>query len=367
MKINGIPYRTLWLEPDGWAVRIIDQTVLPHEFVTRRLEAADEAAEAIRVMRVRGAPLIGITGAYGLALALRVDASDASLELNHAGLLATRPTGVNLRWALDRVRAVVAPLAPEKRAAAAYAEAARIADEDVAINHAIGRHGLKLIQDIAARKAPGQPVRLMTHCDAGWLGTADWGTAHAPIFQAHDLGIPLQVFVSETRPRNQGAALSAWEFSSHGVPHTVIADNAAGHLMQKGQVDLIIVGADRVTRNGDAANKIGTYLKALAARDNGVPFYFAVPSPTIDWTLDDGVRDIVVEERSPREVTHLRGLNEAGKLAEIRLTPAGTGAQNPSFDVTPARLTTGIITERGICPATRTGLEALFPELVKQS
>jgi len=361
MKVNGTPYRTIWLEPDGWSVRVIDQTRLPHAFETVRLTTPDEAAHAIRTMQVRGAPLIGITGAYGLALALRADAGDASLAGNFARLLSTRPTGVNLRWALERVRAAVQALPCGARAAAAYAEAAAIADEDVAINHAIGRHGLALIRAIAARKRPGESVNLLTHCDAGWLGTADWGTAHAPIFLGHDEGLPLHVWVSETRPRNQGAALSAWEFASHGVAHTVIADNAAGHLLQHGRVDLIIVGADRVTAAGDAANKVGTYLKALAAHDNGVPFYIALPSPTIDWSLADGVREIVVEERDPREVTHIRGVDADGAMHEVRLTPAGTAAANPSFDVTPARLITGLITERGVCAASREGLRSLFP------
>jgi len=362
MKVDGTPYRTIWLEPDGWSVRAIDQTRLPHEFATVRLTIPGEAAHAIKIMQVRGAPLIGITGAYGLALALHRDPGDASLAENFSLLFATRPTGVNLRWALERVRAVVRPLAPDVRAAAAYAEAAAIAEEDVAINHAIGRHGLALIREILARKKSAEPVNFLTHCDAGWLGTADWGTAHAPIFLGHDEGLPLHVWVSETRPRNQGAALSAWEFASHGVPHTVIADNAAGHLLQRGQVDLVIVGTDRVTAAGDVANKIGTYLKALAARDNGVPFYVALPSPTIDWTIVDGAREIVVEERDPREVTHIRGVDESGAAHEVRLTPADTRAANPAFDITPARLVTGLITERGVCAASREGLRSLFPE-----
>ena len=363
MRVNGKPYRTLWVDDDGWSLRIIDQTRLPHAFETLRLQSADDAARAIKVMQVRGAPLIGITGAYGLALALRADPGDRNLGASLSLLLATRPTGANLKWALERVRALVEPLRPDDRAAAAYREAAAIADEDVEINRSIGTHGLRLIQALADKKPRGAVVNLLTHCDAGWLGTADWGTAHAPIFMAADAGLRVHVWVSETRPRNQGAALSAWEFSSHGVPHTVIADNAAGHLMQHGKVDLIIVGADRVTSQGDTANKVGTYLKALAAFDNGVPFYVALPSPTIDWTLRDGRAEIIVEERDPREVTHIGGVDAAGIAREVRLTPEGTAAANPAFDVTPARLIRGLITEKGLCPATPAGLRSLFPSL----
>lgn len=363
MKIGGRHYRTIWLDADGWGVVVIDQTRLPFHFETVRLATAEEAAHAIRRMTVRGAPLIGATAAYGVALALRVDASDAALEGALALLGATRPTAVNLHWALARMRRSLAPLPDAERAAAAYAEAAAICDEDVALCRAIGEHGLGLIREIAARKPAGQPVNILTHCNAGWLATVDWGTALAPIYLAHDASIPVHVFVDETRPRNQGAALTAYELGSHGVPHAVIADNAGGHLMQHGAVDMVIVGTDRTTATGDVANKIGTYLKALAARDNGVPFYVALPSPTIDWTLRDGLAQIPIEERGEREVTHLFGQGEDGRTGYFQVAAPGSPARNPAFDVTPARLVTGLITERGIAPANADGLANLFPEL----
>jgi methylthioribose-1-phosphate isomerase len=363
MNVAGNPYRTIWPSADGCAVQIIDQTRLPHAFVTAQLATLDDAADAIRNMRVRGAPLIGATAAWGLWLALRADASDSGLAHAHATLLATRPTAVNLRWALDRVRARIAPLAPSARAACARAEAIAICDEDVAINRAIGAAGLPLIQAIAARKPPGQPVNILTHCNAGWLATVDVGTATASIYAAHDASVPVHVWVDETRPRNQGASLTAWELLNHGVPHTVIADNAGGHLMQHGQVDLVIVGTDRTTSAGDVCNKIGTYLKALAARDNGVPFYVAAPSPSIDWTLRDGLREIPIEERSGRELTHIAGRLPDGTVTTVALTPAGSPAANPAFDVTPARLVTGIITERGVAEASAAGLRRLFPPI----
>jgi len=362
MKVAGRPTRTIWLNADGWSVEIIDQTLLPHRFTTARLTTVDEAAHAIRAMLVRGAPLIGATAAYGLCLALRKDTSDDALAAAAKLLLATRPTAVNLRWALERMQAALVPLAPAQRAAAAYALAAEICDEDVRLNEAIGTHGLELIRAIAATKPPRARVNILTHCNAGWLATVDWGTALAPVYKAYDAGIPVHVWVDETRPRNQGAALTAWELGSHGVRHTVICDNAGGHLMQRGQVDLVIVGTDRTTAAGDVANKIGTYLKALAAKDCGVPFYVALPGPTIDWTIDDGVRDIPIEERDAREVSHIRGADTSGKLTEVQLIPNGSSAANPAFDVTPARLVTGLITERGICPATREGLRGLFPQ-----
>jgi methylthioribose-1-phosphate isomerase len=361
MKVNGIATRTIWPAADGHAVEIIDQTRLPHAFVTVRVGTLAEAAHAIKAMLVRGAPLIGATAAAGMWLAMREDASDAGLARAYETLFATRPTAVNLRWALDAARARLAPLAPSARVEAARRLAGEIADEDVGINRAIGEAGLPLIQAIAARK-PGRTVNVLTHCNAGWLATVDWGTATAPIYMAHDLGLPVHVWVDETRPRNQGASLTAWELANHGVPHTVIADNAGGHLMQHGQVDLCITGTDRTTASGDVANKIGTYLKALAAKDNGVPFYVALPSPTIDWTVQDGLRDIPIEERSAREVTHIAGLTEAGEVATVRLTPAASPAANPAFDVTPARLVTGLITERGVCDASASGLLGLFPE-----
>jgi len=361
MIVSGQPYRTIWPSPDGATVEIIDQTRLPHAFVIARLATLDDAAEAIRAMLVRGAPLIGATSAWGLWLALRADASNTALDHAHATLLATRPTAVNLRWALDRVRTQLAVLAPAARADAARRLAMEICDEDVALNHGLAAAGLPLIQAIAARKKPGECVNVLTHCNAGWLATVDVGTATAPLYAAHAAGIPLHVWVDETRPRNQGASLTAWELLNQGVPHTVIVDNAGGHLMQHGQVDLVIVGTDRTTANGDVCNKIGTYLKALAARDNGVPFYAAVPSPSIDWTLRDG-RDIPIEELPATEVSHLTGRRPDGTVITVALTPEGSPVANPAFDVTPARLVTGLITERGVTEASATGLRRLFPE-----
>src|SRR5216683_362795 len=338
MKVSGTPMRTIWLEPDGASVGIIDQTRLPHELATARLANLDDAAHAIRAMLVRGAPLIGATAAYGVALAMRRDPSDAALAEACRGL------------------------PPSERARAALRRAGDIADEDVAINRAIGTHGLKLLRAAFEQKGQRAPVDVLTHCNAGWLATVDWGTALAPIYAAHDAGIPVHVWVGETRPRNQGASLTAWELQQHGVPHTIIVDNAGGHLMQHGRVDLCITGTDRTTASGDVANKIGTYLKALAAHDNGVPFYVALPSPTIDWSISDGSRDIPIEERDPAEVTEIAGRLPDGTLARVRLTPDGSPAANYAFDVTPARLVTGLITERGVCAASREGLLSLFPE-----
>jgi methylthioribose-1-phosphate isomerase len=358
MNVNGIPYRTIWPDPEGAAVAVIDQTRLPHEFVVVHLRTLEDAGQAIQTMQVRGAPLIGATAGYGVALAMNADASDAGLETACRRLAATRPTAVNLRWALERVRTLLLPLAPSQRVHAAWREAATICDEDVATCRAIGEHGLALIRGIAEKKSG--PVNVLTHCNAGWLATVDWGTALAPIYAAHDAHIPLHVWVDETRPRNQGA-LTAWELAAHGVPHTVIVDNAGGHFMQRGKVDMVIVGTDRTTRSGDVANKIGTYLKALAAWDNNVPFYVAAPSASIDWTLDEGT-GIPIEEREAAEVSELRGRLATRSLENVRLFPAATPVANPAFDVTPARLVTGIITERGVCPASRDGLHALFPE-----
>ena len=362
MRIDGKAYRTIWLGADGRSVEILDQTRFPHAFEIVRLETLDDAARAIRDMQVRGAPLIGVTAAYGMALAMAEDASDAMLERAAATLMATRPTAVNLRWALDGMRRVLMELPPAGRATAAYSRASQMADEDVAINREIGRHGLKLIEAIAATKAGRAPVDILTHCNAGWLATVDWGTATAPIYMAHDMGIAVHVWVDETRPRNQGASLTAWELAHHGVPHTLVADNAGGHLMQHGKVDLCIVGTDRTTATGDVCNKIGTYLKALAAHDNGVPFYVALPSPTIDFTITDGRAGIPIEERSAREVTHLTGATAGGEIATIRIAPEGTAAANPAFDITPARLVTGFITERGVCEASEAGLARLYPD-----
>ncbi|MEO8714432.1 MAG: S-methyl-5-thioribose-1-phosphate isomerase [Acetobacteraceae bacterium] len=361
MKIDGVPYRSIWLDPaDGGVVRIIDQTRLPWALDIVRLDTLDQAAHAIRTMQVRGAPLIGATAAYGLCLALRDDPSTEAMERASDILAATRPTAVNLRWALVRMLTRLRNTAVGGRVAAAYAEAGAIAEEDAARNQAIGRHGTPLIAAIATRK-PG-PVNVLTHCNAGWLATVDWGTALAPIYTAHEAGVPLHVWVDETRPRNQGAALTAFELGKHGVAHTVIADNAGGHLMQHRKVDLAIVGADRVTRTGDAANKIGTYLKALAAHDNAVPFWVAMPSSTIDWEATDGVAGVPIEERDPAEVTDITGRAADGSVVTVRVAAEGSPAANPAFDVTPARLLSGFITERGRCEASEAGLWALFPE-----
>jgi methylthioribose-1-phosphate isomerase len=362
MRIDGIPYRTVWVDPaDGWSIRIIDQTKLPWALEIVRLTDVAQVARAIRSMQVRGAPLIGAAAAYGLCLGVRQDPSTAALEGHAALLAATRPTAVNLRWALERMLTRLRNTAAAERERAAYAEAAAIADEDVAQNEAIGRHGFPLIEQVAAGK-PGERVNVLTHCNAGWLATVDWGTALAPIYMAHDAGIDLHVWVDETRPRNQGAALTAWELGRHGVAHTVVADNAGGHLMQHRDVDLVIVGTDRVTRSGDVANKIGTYLKALAARDNDVPFWVALPSSTIDWTVSDGIAEIPIEQRSAAEVTDVTGRTADGTIATVRVTPADSQAANPAFDVTPARLVTGLITDRGCCGASAEGLLSLFPE-----
>ena len=362
MKVDGKPMRTIWLEPDGASVGIIDQTLLPHALVTRRLSTLDEAAHAIRAMLVRGAPLIGAAAAYGMAVAMRAEASDKALDAASRTLLATRPTAVNLHWAVEDMRRRLANVPAPQRAAAAYARAAEVCEEDVAINRAIGAHGAALIAAAWEKKGRQGRVEVLTHCNAGWLATVDWGTALAPVYRAHDDGIPVHVWVDETRPRNQGASLTAWELGKHGVPHTVIVDNAGGHLMQHGCVDLCIVGTDRTTAAGDVANKIGTYLKALAAFDNGVPFYVALPSPTIDWSLADGVRDIPIEERDPDEVAVIVGQLPSGETAHVRLLPEGSSAANYAFDVTPARLVTALVTERGVCPASRDGLLSLFPE-----
>jgi len=406
MKINGKPYRTIWPTADNAAVEIIDQTRLPHIFTTLRLETMRDAERAIKDMQVRGAPLIGVTGAYGVALSMKHHASDAALQASCDMLLKARPTAVNLRWGVERMRAFLAPLPESERAAAAWQEAARIADEDVAICSSLGEHGAKLIREIYEKKKAtvkgvvrnsdfqdaaqgarsGEPqtvhevrrglstaqrsdapekriyddtVNILTHCNAGWLATVDWGTALAPIYKAFDAGIPLHVWVDETRPRNQGASLTAWELGQHGVPHTVIADNTGGHLMQHGRVDLCIVGTDRVTATGDVCNKIGTYLKALAAHDNGVPFYVALPTPTIDWTIRDGVKEIPIEERAMEEVTHISGLSEDGQVRTVQVTPTGSKAANYGFDVTPARLVTALITEKGVVKAESGAMQVL--------
>ena len=363
MKVNGTHYRSLWWDDAGGVLQIIDQRWLPHDFRIQPVTTMQEFADAIVEMRVRGAPLIGATAAYGMALAMKLDPSDANLDRQWEFLDKTRPTAINLRWALNRCRTALRPVPLEERADVALKLAHEIADEDVDINRRIGENGLAIIREIAAKKPAGEPVRILTHCNAGWLATVDWGTATSPMYHAYNEGIPLHVWVDETRPRNQGA-ITAWELGSHGVPHKYIVDNAGGHLMQHGLVDMVIVGTDRTTRRGDVCNKIGTYLKALAAHDNGVPFYVALPSPTIDWTVDDGVVEIPIEERNAFETTHVQGKEADGSIDTVQVTPDGTEGGNPAFDVTPNRLVTGLITERGVCKATPEALAAMFPDLV---
>jgi methylthioribose-1-phosphate isomerase len=363
MKVDGKPYRTIWLGADGTTVQAIDQTLLPHKFVVRDFKTIEDAEKAIRTMIVRGAPLIGAAAAYGMALAMAADSSDAGLKRAYDVLLESRPTAVNLRWALDDLRALLSPLPAARRRDAAYRRAAEICDEDADICRRIGENGLELIKQLKPRS--GDRINALTHCNAGWLATVDWGTALAPIYQAHNAGIPIHVWVDETRPRNQGASLTAWELSKHGVPHTVISDNAGGHLMQHGKVDFCIVGTDRTTRRGDVCNKIGTYLKALAAHDNGVPFYVGLPYPTIDWTIEDGHREIPIEERSATEVSRMAGRTASGEVVAVDILPLDSPAANPAFDVTPARLVSALITERGVCPASEAGLLSLYPEQAK--
>src|SRR6267378_2847996 len=362
MNVDGRPYRTIWLSDDQASVGVIDQTRLPHRFEVVRWRTVEDAAAGIRNMVVRGAPLIGAAAAYGMALAMQDDSGDENLQVAYDTLFRTRPTAVNLRWALDLMRQTLLPYDSAERTGAAYALAVQIADDDVQNCSAIGDRGQALIGQAWEQVSRSRPVNILTHCNAGWLATVDWGTALAPIYKAFDAGIPIHVWVDETRPRNQGASLTAWELGHHGVPHTVIVDNAGGHLMQHGKVDLCIVGSDRTTARGDVANKIGTYLKALSARDNGVPFYVALPSPTIDWTVDDGIKEIPIEERHGSEVSEISGRLQNGDIATVRLIPEGSAVANYAFDVTPSRLVTGLITERGICPASADGLLALFPE-----
>lgn len=361
MKIGDQHYRSLWWEHSQHVLQIIDQRNLPYEFRIQNLETFQDYLDAIFQMRVRGAPLIGATAAYGMAHAMAEDSSDSNIQRAWDSLYATRPTAVNLRWALDRFRELLIKTPEAERAAVSLQLAHDVADEDVDINKRIGEYGLALIRELASRKCDGQPVNVLTHCNAGWLATVDWGTATSPMYHAHDANIPVHIWVDETRPRNQGA-LTAWELGNHGVPHTYITDNAGGHLMQLGQVDLVITGTDRTTRRGDVCNKIGTYLKALAAFDNNIPFYVALPSPTIDWTLNDGLAEIPIEERDENETTHLQGTTASGSIQSVRVTPENTAAANPAFDVTPNRLVTGLITERGICKASAQGLADLFPE-----
>ena len=361
MKVDGVAYRSIWVNADGWSVDVIDQTRLPHEFCILSLRNLAQACTAIRDMVVRGAPLIGATAAYGYYLALREDPAAANLARAYDALLQTRPTAVNLRWALDRMHAAVERSSPAHRVDAAFAEAGAIAEEDVETNRRIGAHGLELIETIAAGKQPGDAVNILTHCNAGWLATVDRGTATAPIYAAFDAGIPVHVWVDETRPRNQGASLTAWELGHHGVPHSLVVDNAGGHLMQSGEVDLCLVGSDRTTRRGDVCNKIGTYLKALAAFDNDIPFYVCLPSSTIDWRIGDGLAEVPIEHRDASEVTQISGRLDSGALASVRIAPDGTGAANPAFDVTPARLVSGLVTEAGVVAASEDALREAFP------
>ena len=361
MRVNGKSYRTIWIGDDGRSVDIIDQTRLPHRFAIATLRTLDDAAHAIKSMQVRGAPLIGAAAAYGMCLAVAADASDEAIDHAYDVLLATRPTAVNLRWALDDMRGTLRNLPREARIAAAWKRAAEIADEDVAANAALGRHGAEILRALAAKKN-GERLNVLTHCNAGWLATVDWGTALAPVYTAYDAGTPIHVWVDETRPRNQGMSLTAWELGQHGVAHTVIADNTGGHLMQHGMVDVVIVGTDRTTARGDVCNKIGTYLKALAAKDNNVPFYVAAPSPSIDWTLQDGLREIPIEQRGGEELSHISGRLPDGSVVEVDIAPEGSAMANYAFDVTPAHLVSGLITERGVCAASADGLRGLFPD-----
>ncbi len=362
MKVNGQHYRTIWVDEDGWSVKIIDQTKLPHSFEIITLQTVEDAAHAIKSMQVRGAPLIGVTAAYGICLALREDPSDEALEQAITFLADQRPTAVNLQWALKEMKKTVTTLAPEHRTANSYMSAAQLCNMDIECNKRIGENALPLIREISERK-DGKPVNILTHCNAGWLACVDWGTATSPIYQAHDAGIAVHVWVDETRPRNQGAALTAFELGAHGVPHTLIVDNAGGHLMQHNQVDICFVGSDRTTGSGDVANKIGTYLKALAAKDNNIPFYVTLPYSTIDWDLDDGF-SIPIEERDVNEVLQITGKTEEGTITTVDIAASGTSAANYAFDVTPARLVTGLITERGICEPTQKGLLDLYPERI---
>ena len=348
MLVDGEYYQSIWREPKTGAISIIDQRWLPHEFSIQQLSSTQDAVIAIRDMWVRGAPLIGVTAAYGLAIAMAEDPSDSNLQIAGHLLNSARPTAVNLAWAVSKMQSLLAPMEENMRATAALMLADQLSEEDVQTNMAIGKHGAKLVADIAQTKTHGEPVRILTHCNAGWLATVDRGTATSPIYEAHEQGIAIEVWVDETRPRNQGAALTTWELLHNDVPHTLIVDNAGGHLMQHGLVDICIVGSDRTTVSGDVCNKIGTYLKALAAKDNMIPFYAALPKSTIDLALSDGIREIPIENRSETEVTHIQGLSENNEVINVRLCPETVKVLNPAFDVTPSHLITGIITEDGV-------------------
>jgi len=363
MNVDGVAYRTIWVNQDGWSIDVIDQTRMPHLFEISNLKTLQDCCLAIKHMVVRGAPLIGVTAAYGFYLAMREDASDEGMESAFKTLFETRPTAVNLRWALEQMRHCLIQLPIAERAARAFERAGEIADEDVEISKSIGRNGLELIKNIASEKNPGGVVNILTHCNAGWLATVDWGTATAPIYMAHNQGIRLHVWVDETRPRNQGASLTAWELGKHGVTHSLIVDNAGGHLMQHGMVDLCLVGSDRTTRAGDVCNKIGTYLKALAAYDNKLPFYVCLPSTTIDWTIREGVNEVPIEQRDGSEVSQVTGRLPNGDIGSVNIAPDRTDVANYAFDVTPARLITGLITERGVVDASEPAIVTAFPDL----
>ena len=363
MNVDGIAYRTIWVNEDGWSINVIDQTRMPHLFEILNLKTLQDCCGAIRDMVVRGAPLIGATAAYGFYLAMRDDASDMSMASAYRKLYETRPTAVNLRWALNQMQDCLTPLAIAERAECAFQRAGEIADEDVEISKGIGRNGLELIKNIAAKKKVGEVINILTHCNAGWLATVDWGTATAPVYMAHNAGLAVHVWVDETRPRNQGASLTAWELGKHGVSHSLIVDNVGGHLMQHGMVDLCLVGTDRNTRTGDVCNKIGTYLKALAAHDNNVPFYVCLPSTTIDWSMRDGLKQVPIEQRDGSEVSQVTGRLANGDIGNVIITPEGTEIANYAFDVTPARLVTGLITERVVVEASEAALVNAFPDL----
>ncbi|MFA9420753.1 MAG: S-methyl-5-thioribose-1-phosphate isomerase [Gammaproteobacteria bacterium] len=365
MNVDGIAFRTIWVNQDGWSIDVIDQTRMPHLFEISNLRTLQDCCVAIRDMVVRGAPLIGTTAAYGFYLAMRDDASDEGIASAYRKLFKTRPTAVNLRWALDQMRDCLTALPIAERVGRAFERAGEIADEDVEISKSIGRNGLELIKNLAAKKKPGEVINILTHCNAGWLATVDWGTATAPVYMAHNAGIPVHVWVDETRPRNQGASLTAWELGKHGVPHSLIVDNVGGHLMQHGMVDLCLVGTDRTTRTGDVCNKIGTYLKALAAFDNNVPFYVCLPSTTIDWNIRDGLKHVPIEQRDGSEVSQVLGRLENGEIGHVIIAADGTETANYAFDVTPARLVTGLITERAVVEASEAALVNAFPDLAK--
>jgi len=362
MNVEGKHYRTIWVnKDDNKVIQIIDQRPLPHSFVIKNLKTVDDVARAIREMHVRGAGLIGVTAGYGMYLAALDDSSDDYLHKAAEKLKGTRPTAVNLQWAVERqLKAIKKAKTSEEKIRIAFKTANQIADEDAEYCKKIGEHGVKIIEEISKRKN-GDVVNILTHCNAGWLAFVDYGTATAPIYAAFDKGVKVHVWVDETRPRNQGARLTAWELQQHGVPYTVIADNTGGHLMQHGMVDIVIVGTDRTTYTGDVANKIGTYLKALAAKDNNVPFYVALPSSSFDWKIKDGIKEIPIEQRGGEEVKYIQGLHE-GEIKKVLLTPKDTEATNYAFDVTPRRLVTGIITERGVCEASEKEIIALYPE-----